>query len=113
MNAHRTPPAWTRMTSVNPHMSTWGPGPPRGPVPQHCCIVSSYDCGGDGCGGMGCPYLAFCGPTRGDGQTDSSDGGNAYNYACWGGCNLADATWPTPWPVCHLAGQSLRCRAPS
>ena len=66
-----------------------GSGPPRGPVPQHCCIVSSYDCGGDGCGGMGCPYLAFCGPTGGDGQT-SSNGGNAYEYACWCGCNLAD-----------------------
>ena len=84
--------------SVNPHMKTWGDGPPLGPlVPQHCCIVSSYDSGG----GMGCPYLAFCGPTGGSGNLS---GGNAYEYACWGGCNLADplACLPPRRPIIEI-----------
>lgn len=77
----------------------------------HCCIVSSVDASGDGCGPPPCCYLAFCGPVLGSHTGEK--------YACCFGCNLHDVrqcqrlsrplcecpcplicwVWPVLWPL--------------
>mmetsp|Transcript_39980 Transcript_39980/g.80102 ORF Transcript_39980/g.80102 Transcript_39980/m.80102 type:complete len:214 (-) Transcript_39980:290-931(-) len=83
-------------------MSGWG-NAPKGTVRQYLVIISSYDATGDSPPGPPpCCYLAFCGPEGGDGQ--GGHGGNAYDYACCCGCNIADvlACRPPRRPIIEL-----------
>eukprot|EP00325_Prymnesiales_sp_UTEX-LB-985_P006658 CAMPEP_0174700992 /NCGR_PEP_ID=MMETSP1094-20130205/5768_1 /TAXON_ID=156173 /ORGANISM="Chrysochromulina brevifilum, Strain UTEX LB 985" /LENGTH=213 /DNA_ID=CAMNT_0015898565 /DNA_START=515 /DNA_END=1156 /DNA_ORIENTATION=- len=88
-------------------MSGWG-NAPKGTVRQYLVIISSYDATGDSPPGPPpCCYLAFCGPEGGDGQ--GGHGGNAYDYACCCGCNIADVlALPTATPSNHRAAM-LAC----
>ena len=81
--------------------------PPYVPVdhPFHCCIVSSFNYGGD-CILLGCPYFAFCGKTADYDVAGYYALCGGFNPTCRNGypcievpCIISCPLWPVIYPM--------------